>query len=327
MGKYHDLWQKNKEASSSSGDSGSSLPKLPWFYPNKAIEASENGTYIIRVLPIEGKNTWYYEFKKHSFKAGSWKNCICLDTKGKDGEPVGKCPICEFLDMHKDELQDNDFAKKQLAAKTSFGLMIYDYQDKKIKRLELNWYGFNDILAAIVESDDEEFEELIDTEGFNLYYKKDENGYSAVHGVKKGKRPVAEIKESLGITEIPSVEEYTLPKNVGAIEKILSGMVDLVIENGLVPEVDSESKPAKKKKAMLDDEEPVMTQKKQKKEPEPDPEEDDLADDPEEVDEAPKPKAEKKKEKEKEKVPEAKPAKTTIVGDDELEKLLDDLDV
>lgn len=325
MSKYSELWQKKKAESSGEESSGTSgLPKLNWFYPNKAVKSSEKGTYMVRVLPIEGKESWYLEFKKHSFKIGSWKNCLCLESHNSKDKSLGKCPICDFLEENKEEIESADSAKA-LKSKNCYGLMVYDYTTKQILRYEINYYGFMDILGAIVSNEDDDFEFEIDSEGFNLHFEKDENGWAKVAGVNKGKKTIEEIKEILDIEVIPSVEAYTFPDSENRItgtETILKNLLDLALNAGMFPEISPKGAKAKKKVSM--DDEDYVPPKKAKSKPEPETESVEDEDDEEVKNPAKSSSKSKKKIEEEEEEPKSK--KTTI-EDDELDSLLEELDV
>lgn len=328
MGKYTELWNKKKEESlefESSKSSRSNLPKLNWFYPNRAVKASEKGTYMVRVLPLEGKDTWFYEFKKHSIKFDSWKNCLCLETEGKDGKKLANCPICDFLYKYEDELEGNDNVKN-FRKKDTYGLLVFDYATKSILRYELNYYGFRDILASIVANEDEDFESLIDTEGFNLHFAKDEeSGYSKIVGVNAGKKTIEEIKEILGIDKLPNVIDYTLDYGVDGTTKTLNGYLQLAEKHRMFPEVFGSS--SSKRSVSMDDDIPIGPKKKTKETEvlEEDIEIDTDIDLSEELEDI-KPKSEKTKSKVKEDKKESvKPTKTTVIEDDELNAILEDL--
>lgn len=241
MGKYSDLWNKiNAENSNTASDSSiqaPSLPKLKWFNPNAAVKSTEKKMYMVRVLPLSTLDGWYFEFLKHSFKLnGQWKNHVCLSTQGKDGKPVGHCPVCEFLSQNADLLRDNQNVRS-VKAKSNYALLVYDHVDKEIKRLEVNYYGFTDILEPICHKKDDGFEATIDKEGFNLYYELDENGYATVAGVNLGKKPLQALLESLGLNSVYPLDQYTLPFNPKAREKELTSLVDLMLNSGWFPEV------------------------------------------------------------------------------------------
>lgn len=317
MGKYSDLWQKKQsEGETNALQNGfASLPKLGWYNPNKAVKSSDKGTAIVRVLPVEGRDTWYFEFKRHSFKAGTWRNGLCLESKDANNETVGSCPICEFLEEHKDELKGTD-SEKSLKAKSAYALIVYDYAEKELKRLELNYYGFMDILASIIKNEDEEFEALIDTEGFNLHYATDENGWAKIAGVNRGKKTVAEIKEALGLSKIPDVIAYTMPISVASAEKYLNSLLDIAINSDICPDLRSSGSVTKSpKRMMLDDDEDVVVPKRKAKQQSK--VEEDLSDDEEEIvveestnDDKP-----------------ITPKNTSVISDSELDGLLDELGV
>ena len=337
MGKYTDLWNKKKESALESEDIGFSsggLPKLKWFYPNKAVKATESGKYYVRVLPIESASTWYFEFKKHSIKIGTWKNCLCIN------ETSTKCPVCDFLVFNEDKLEGNTNVKS-LIAKDHYAILVYDYVTKECLRLELNHYGFMDVLGAIIANEDENFEANIDKEGFNLYYDKDENGWAKIAGVKQGKKLISDIKEELQISSFPNIKDYTVPINLNGISKVLTGIVNLAINANLFPEVEAGTVVAKKK-IINDEDNSSFTQKKAKKEVEPEDSEDfeeleesnikiDLSEEIEEEVEQTVKKGSKNKEPAKTK--ESKSTKsevkktTTVINDDELDDLLKELDI
>jgi len=301
-GKYSNMWKEKKaETSDESSSGGSYYQKYEWFYPNKVVKASEDGTYFVRVLPIEGKSTWYYELNKHSFKAqGTWKNGICLNTPGPDGKPIGDCPICKFLAHNEEEIKGNE-NYKSVRAKSVYAVLVYDYNEKKIKRLELNYYGFMDVLEAIMKVKDDSFEESIDTEGFNLHYAKDDNGWAKISGVNASKKTIKSIKESLGIEEFPDIEKLNLPTNVQATEKFLDGLLKIIKDTRMFPEIAGSSSSSSKKIVMVDDEDEIPSKLSK-----------DIEDDDDEEEEVVvKPAKEEKK-----------PKANTTVTDEELDDLL-----
>lgn len=334
-GKYTELWNKKKEESMSfEQDNDVSLPKLNWFKPNMAVKSSEKGTYMVRVLPVKTTGSWFVEFKKHSIKIGSaWKNAFCLDTKDKNDEPIGSCPICDFLHNEAEAIEGNNNVK-QVRNRDAYSLVVFDYKEKTFLLYELNYYGFRDVLGAIVANEDPEFEESIDTEGFNLHFDTDDNGYARVMGVSKGKKTIEEILESVGVEDIPDAYNYAFPRNIKGTEKFLSDLLISVRKAGFFPEVESGDLPSKKKSSMVDDDDdfgmakPSKSDKKAKKQ-----EEEDEDFEEEEI-EVPKSKSkaaksededEEVEEPKSEKKSSAKPKKTTVIDDEELNAILEDL--
>lgn len=348
MGKYTELYKKMKDSTESYGESSSKggfLKKLNWYKPIAALKNTDKDSVMVRVLPIEGKNEWHIPILKHSFKIGaSWKNGLCLESESLEGKKFAKCPICEFLRENKEKIKGSE-GEKALRPKMNICTLIYDYQDKEIKRLDFNYYDTTAILSAIVANESEDFESIIDTEGFNLHFGKDaETGWPRIIGVNEAKKSIDELKESLGIDALPDLAKYAYP-SIEPTYKNLMSLLDIALDGGMFPEIQTKGAKSSSKKAMFDDDDDGMLVKKRPsvvEEDETDEEEivvsSTVEDDEEEESPKPKAKATKKKveeESDEEEAPvkkkakseEVAPKKTTMVSEEELDNLLDDLDV
>lgn len=348
-GKYAQMWKKMKaDAPATETSNRTEYPRLPWYNINKAVNDSKDGRCAFRVLPLKG-HSWNVVFRKHTMTIGQKKNALCISgtfSNGEyEGDPIGKCPICEFHNEHAEELADNEHVG-ELRARQFFAILIYDHLDKQLKRVDLNWYEFNDILEYLVDkTDDATLADDVDNEGFNAYFAKQDNGYAKLEGVKRAKISVEKIKDSLGIDELPDLVKMVLPWKTETAEKQLQGMLELAIQNDWFPEVDvsSESKPkATEKRKVVDDEDDDFSRKPVSSGKSTDEDLDDIMNELDaEAEEKPKAKkTEKKAEKEtskkaeesagteeKEEVEEVKPKKTTVMDDDdELDKLLEEVD-
>lgn len=269
-GKYAALWEKKKsEAFGESTATVSSSTKINWFNANKALVDKK---CAVRVLPILGKDCWYVEMKKHIFKIGmSWKNLPCLETEDDKGKCIGTCPVCELLNNNKEKFENNANVNK-IKAKSAYALMVYNPKAGEIQRTELNYYGFMDVLGYITafgDNNDLDIDELIDTEGFTLHFKADENGYAAISGITKGKQTLDEIKNICKISDFPDFESHVMPINNDSSIKYLENVCDLIVGNNMLPEIKSSyissSGKSTSKKKMVDDEDNILLAKAKNK--------------------------------------------------------------
>ena len=348
-GKYAQMWKKMKAdaPTTETSNSRTEYPRLPWYNINKAVNDAKDGRCAFRVLPLKG-HSWNVAFRKHTLTIGQKKNALCISgtfSNGEyEGDPIGKCPICEFHKEHAEELADNEHVG-ELRARQFFAILIYDHLDKQLKRVDLNWYEFNDILEYLVDkTDDATLADEVDSEGFNAYFAKQDNGYAKLEGVKRAKASVEKIMDSLGISELPDLVKMVLPWKTETAEKQLQGILEQAIENDWFPEVDmSSSKPkaSSKRKVLDEDEDDSFSRKPESTGKSSEEDLDDLMNELDEEEEQPKEKPEKTEKKEtpkkkaeepaktedKEEVEEVKPKKTTVMeADDELDKLLEEVD-
>lgn len=224
--KYMKLLMEKKKATQTLDSSSTGERKyLRYFNPNKYVK-NDDSIYV-RVLPRKN-DLFFVQFKKHSFKIGaSWKNAFCFYSRNSQGEIIGnECPFCDFLEENKNSLKKDTVYK--LGAKNSHILLVYNYQADEVQKYEVNDYGITDILVAMqagLDLDDES-SEIVDREGFDLYFKKGASGYAEVYKVEK---PSVAISEIMKKTEIPDLEEEVIPPFTESVRKSIRSTFELAI--------------------------------------------------------------------------------------------------
>jgi len=228
LNRYQKLLQeKSKGTTTIDNESKESSSKhsIPFFNPNKLISSNPNLT--VRVLPNK-KGMFFYQFKKHSFKMGSWKNAFCMKSRTGDGEPVSdSCIFCEFINENGKELSKE--ANYAFKAKDSYMILVYNPISDEVQKYEFNEYGLIDILTSI-DKLGENFNPDID--GFDLKFKKDGN-YSKIDKAILPSMTIDEImEESNNFKEIPDLESEVIPsaKNRKNTEKYIESLFELAIE-------------------------------------------------------------------------------------------------
>lgn len=224
--KYMKLLMEKKKATQTLDSSNTGERKyLRYFNPNKYVK--NDADICVRVLPRKN-DLFFIQFKKHSFKIGtSWKNAFCFYSRNSQGEVIGtECPFCDFIEENKHSLNRDTIYK--LGAKNSHMLLVYNYQTNEVQKYEVNDYQITDILVAIQAGLglDDESSEIIDHEGFDLYFKKGTSGYAEVYKVEK---PSVAISEIMKKTEIPDLEEEVIPPFIESVKKSIKSTFELAI--------------------------------------------------------------------------------------------------
>ena len=224
--KYMKLLMEKKKATQTLDSSNTGERKyLRYFNPNKYVK--NDADICVRVLPRKN-DLFFIQFKKHSFKVGTvWKNAFCFYSRNGNGEIIGnECPFCDFLEENKNSLKKDTVYK--LGAKNSHILLVYNYQADEVQKYEVNDYGITDILVAMQAGLglDDESSEIVDREGFDLYFKKGASGYAEVYKVEK---PSVAISEIMKKTEIPDLEEEVIPPFTESVRKSIRSTFELAI--------------------------------------------------------------------------------------------------
>ena len=171
---------------------------------------------------------FFVQFKKHSFKIGaSWKNAFCFYSRNSQGEIIGtECPFCDFIEENKHSLNRDTIYK--LGVKNSHMFLVYNYQTNEVLKYEVNDYRITDVLVAMQAGLglDDESSEIVDREGFDLYFKKGASGYAEVYKVEK---PSVAISEIMKKTEIPDLEEEVIPPFTESVRKSIRSTFELAI--------------------------------------------------------------------------------------------------
>lgn len=208
----------NQKADGSQVSSGGSYTQLPFFNPNKHVEAGKQ--FAVRVIPNKD-GMFFYEFKKHSFKIGTWKNAFCGYSVNENGERVSeKCPFCDFIEEYKGDLEKDIVYK--LSPKDSYMILVFNYTNGEIQKYEVNHYGIIDIISAL-DSLGEDFDP--DADGFDLLFAKDTSGYAKVCGARLPKITIAEIIK----TDIPKLKNIAIPQNKESNNKYVNSLFNTAI--------------------------------------------------------------------------------------------------
>ena len=226
MNKYMKLLMEKKKATQTLDSSSTGGRKyLRYFNPNKYVK-NDDSIYV-RVLPRKN-DLFFVQFKKHSFKIGaSWKNAFCFYSRNSQGEIIGtECPFCDFIEENKHSLNRDTIYK--LGVKNSHMFLVYNYQTNEVLKYEVNDYQITDVLVAMQAGLglDDESSEIVDREGFDLYFKKGASGYAEVYKVEK---PSVAISEIMKKTEIPDLEEEVIPPFTESVRKSIRSTFELAI--------------------------------------------------------------------------------------------------
>lgn len=226
MNKYMKLLMEKKKATQTLDSSSTGERKyLRYFNPNKYVK-NDDSIYV-RVLPRKN-DLFFVQFKKHSFKIGaSWKNAFCFYSRNSQGEIIGtECPFCDFIEENKHSLNRDTIYK--LGVKNSHMFLVYNYQTNEVLKYEANDYQITDVLVAMQAGLglDDESSEIVDREGFDLYFKKGASGYAEVYKVEK---PSVAISEIMKKTEIPDLEEEVIPPFTESVRKSIRSTFELAI--------------------------------------------------------------------------------------------------
>ena len=226
MNKYMKLLMEKKKATQTLDSSSTGERKyLRYFNPNKYVK-NDDSIYV-RVLPRKN-DLFFVQFKKHSFKIGaSWKNAFCFYSRNSQGEIIGtECPFCDFIEENKHSLNKDTIYK--LGVKNSHMFLVYNYQTNEVLKYEVNDYQITDVLVAMQAGLglDDESSEIVDREGFDLYFKKGASGYAEVYKVEK---PSVAISEIMKKTEIPNLEEEVIPPFTESVRKSIRSTFELAI--------------------------------------------------------------------------------------------------
>ncbi len=226
MNKYMKLLMEKKKATQILDSSSTGERKyLRYFNPNKYVK-NDDSIYV-RVLPRKN-DLFFVQFKKHSFKIGaSWKNAFCFYSRNSQGEIIGtECPFCDFIEENKHSLNRDTIYK--LGVKNSHMFLVYNYQTNEVLKYEVNDYQITDVLVAMQAGLglDDESSEIVDREGFDLYFKKGASGYAEVYKVEK---PSVAISEIMKKTEIPDLEEEVIPPFTESVRKSIRSTFELAI--------------------------------------------------------------------------------------------------
>jgi len=224
--KYMKLLMEKKKATQTLDSSSTGERKyLRYFNPNKYVK-NDDSIYV-RVLPRKN-DLFFVQFKKHSFKIGaSWKNAFCFYSRNSQGEIIGtECPFCDFIEENKHSLNRDTIYK--LGVKNSHMFLVYNYQTNEVLKYEVNDYQITDVLVAMQAGLglDDESSEIVDREGFDLYFKKGASGYAEVYKVEK---PSVAISEIMKKTEIPDLEEEVIPPFTESVRKSIRSTFELAI--------------------------------------------------------------------------------------------------
>ena len=224
--KYMKLLMEKKKATQTLDSSSTGERKyLRYFNPNKYVK-NDDSIYV-RVLPRKN-DLFFVQFKKHSFKIGaSWKNAFCFYSRNSQGEIIGtECPFCDFIEENKHSLNRDTIYK--LGVKNSHMFLVYNYQTNEVLKYEANDYQITDVLVAMQAGLglDDESSEIVDREGFDLYFKKGASGYAEVYKVEK---PSVAISEIMKKTEIPDLEEEVIPPFTESVRKSIRSTFELAI--------------------------------------------------------------------------------------------------
>lgn len=226
MNKYMKLLMEKKKATQTLDSSSTGERKyLRYFNPNKYVK-NDDSIYV-RVLPRKN-DLFFVQFKKHSFKIGaSWKNAFCFYSRNSQGEIIGtECPFCDFIEENKHSLNRDTIYK--LRVKNSHMFLVYNYQTNEVLKYEVNDYQITDVLVAMQAGLglDDESSEIVDREGFDLYFKKGASGYAEVYKVEK---PSVAISKIMKKTEIPDLEEEVIPPFTESVRKSIRSTFELAI--------------------------------------------------------------------------------------------------
>lgn len=224
--KYMKLLMEKKKATQTLDSSSTGERKyLRYFNPNKYVK--NDADICVRVLPRKN-DLFFIQFKKHSFKIGtSWKNAFCFYSRNSQGEVIGtECPFCDFIEENKHSLNRDTIYK--LGVKNSHMFLVYNYQTNEVLKYEVNDYQITDVLVAMQAGLglDDESSEIVDREGFDLYFKKGASGYAEVYKVEK---PSVAISEIMKKTEIPDLEEEVIPPFTESVRKSIRSTFELAI--------------------------------------------------------------------------------------------------
>lgn len=207
----------NQKASGDQGGSGTST-QIPFFNPNKHVETGKQ--FAARVIPSKN-GMFFYEFKKHSFKIGTWKNAFCGYSVDENGNRISDtCPFCDFIEEYKGDLEKDTTYK--LSPKDSYMLLIFNYTNGEIQKYEVNHYGIIDIISAL-DGLGEEFDP--DVDGFDLLFAKDASGYAKVCGARLPKVTMSEIIK----TEVPKLKDIVIPQNKDSNNKYVTSLFKTAI--------------------------------------------------------------------------------------------------
>ena len=179
---------------------------LPFFNPNKMF--GNRDEVIVRVLP--NKESFYQEYKKHMFTIGTFKQSVCFNSIGADGEKLGEhCPFCDFLKEHKEEL-DRETAWN-FTPRTVYMMFVFNPYAKQIQKYETNDYGIVDITKPLVELLDSGADFDPDKEGFDIVFRKDKK-YARVVEVLAPEESIEDVlKRSTNTQEIKGFFEEIMP--------------------------------------------------------------------------------------------------------------------
>lgn len=217
---------------------------LPFFNPNKLIKASKRGNGVVRILPRDNNEMFFYQYKKHSYKVGTaYKNYFCPMSLNSSGEVVGNsCPFCDFVKENKEILDKTVYSK--LNAKDSYMMAVYNYVDDEVQKYEVNYYGMTDILTAMQKLD-EDFDP--DVEGFDLVFEKDKDGYAKAVSASAPEVSLKELAKGADGFDgtLPDVEEEAIPSSIDKYMKTINTAFDYAVK-AFAPTFASPSKKSKK---------------------------------------------------------------------------------
>jgi len=213
--KYNSILNKlNEEKGSSSSSSDDRIKRI---YPKNILNDHKGK---IRILP-QGDDLWFFETKTHMFSVSSgWKVSTCLSTTNKEGNVLGDCPICAFMEKHKLEKD----AYKQIVAKTNLNSIAYSYKTNTKYIFVYNEYFLKDILTIINETFSEEDMETVDAEGFDVTVGTNDQGYPCVEDVTISRKSLDELK--IDTDDIENLETVCLPEEVN--DKLIEYMESMI---------------------------------------------------------------------------------------------------
>jgi hypothetical protein len=196
---YQQYLQKAKENSTTrtTSNSGERKEFMKWIYPKDVLNLKNKK---IRILPQNNEvKSFFFSYNMHRFKAGmASRMCTCLNSKDRKGQLWGECPICNFLSNNR----VNKDAFKNLINRETFIMLAYNYDDnKKYMTTVFQNILLDNIITEISELGEEEIE-MVENEGFDLYFKEDENNYPAYRKIQiSGITPLSDLDLNLETME------------------------------------------------------------------------------------------------------------------------------
>ena len=191
-----------------------SLDRIEFYNPGKHID-STGKTYtnekgktvkraIVRVLPNNRKGEFFfYEYMKHRVKIGAvTKTALCLHTINPEtGDRFSdSCPFCDFISENRNHAPEH--AIKAMLPKEAQVMLVYVYSSDSVQKYETNYYGNIKLMPKVIKLIEDGVD--IESEGFDLIFEKEGNGWPEVYDVRAPKYSLEDIfKKSKVLKEIP----------------------------------------------------------------------------------------------------------------------------